>query len=87
MKPIPLTLNACWRNSSEIIQRLTQSDGSPFGFQPGLASFCRFVEKKRFFPWKNRPGKNSFCRAEKTTRQKPGKISFANICQVEKIDF
>jgi hypothetical protein len=37
--------------------------------------------------WKNRPGKNSFCRAEKTTRQKPGKISFANICQVEKIDF
>jgi hypothetical protein len=53
----------------------------------GLASFCRSVEKTGFFPWKNRPGKNSFCRAEKTTRQKPGKISFANICQVEKKDF
>jgi hypothetical protein len=45
------------------------------------------VEKTGFFHGKNRPGKNSFCRAEKTTRQKPGKISFANICQVEKIDF
>jgi hypothetical protein len=53
----------------------------------GLASFCRFVEKTGFFHGKNRPGKNSFCRVEKTTRQKPGKISFANIYQVEKIDF
>jgi hypothetical protein len=53
----------------------------------GLASFCQFVEKTGFFHGKNRPGKNSFCRVEKTTRQKPGKISFANIYQVEKIDF
>jgi hypothetical protein len=53
------------------------------------------MEKNRFFPWKktgffhgkNRPGKNSFCWVEKTTRQKPGKISFANIYQVEKVDF
>jgi hypothetical protein len=35
---------------------------------PGLASFCRFVEKTGLFHGKNRPGKNSF----------------ANICQVEK---
>jgi hypothetical protein len=55
--------------------------------QSGLASFCRFVEKTGFFHGKNRPGKNSFCVVEKTTRQKPGKISFANIYQVEKIDF
>jgi hypothetical protein len=53
-------------------------------FYSGLASFCRFVEKTDFFHEKNRPGKNSFCRAEKITRQKPGKICFANICQMEK---
>jgi hypothetical protein len=55
--------------------------------QAGLASFCLFVKKPVFSMEKNRPGKNSFCRVEKTTRQKPGKISFANIYQVEKIDF
>jgi hypothetical protein len=54
---------------------------------PGLAIFCRFVEKTGLFHGNIRPGKNSFCRAEKTTRQKSRKISFANSCQVEKKDF
>jgi hypothetical protein len=49
-----------------------------------LASFCQFVEKTGFFHGKNRPGKNSFCRVVFSTRQKPGKISFENIYQVEK---
>jgi hypothetical protein len=57
------------------------------GTPSGLASFCQFVEKTGFFHGKNHPGKNSFCRVVFSTRQKPGKISFANIYQVEKIDF
>jgi hypothetical protein len=32
----------------------------PDRLQPGLASFCRFVEKTGFFHGKSRPGKNSF---------------------------
>jgi len=57
LKLLALTVHDIWRGSQNFKSRSRDPFSTPF--DPALTSFCRWMIKNGF-PWKNRPGKNSF---------------------------
>jgi hypothetical protein len=52
-----------------------------------LASFCRFVEKKRFFPWKKPSRQKYFAGRKKPPGKNPAKLVLQTFARWKQIDF